>query len=100
MPVCLTGAYQQECAPRIVEETITVLDVDGIYFNMAGFQTYDYRGTDHGICHCAACAEGFRDDVRPRAPRRRGTSRTRRTAGTSSFQDADPPRIEANGWTR
>jgi hypothetical protein len=57
--VCPSGAYQRECAPRIVEETITVLDVDGIYFNMAGFQTWDYRGVDHGICHCTACSEGF-----------------------------------------
>ena len=59
--VCPAGGYQQECAPRIVEETITELDVDGIFFNMAGFQTRDYRGTDHGICHCAACVEGFRE---------------------------------------
>ena len=59
--VCPSGAYQQECAPRIVEETITVLDVDGIYFNMAGFQTTDYRGIDHGICHCEACIVGFRE---------------------------------------
>jgi hypothetical protein len=58
--VCPSGAYQQECAPRIVEETITTLDVDGIYFNMAGFQTRDYRGGYHGICHCDACVDGFR----------------------------------------
>jgi hypothetical protein len=58
--VCPSGGYQQECAPRIVEETITELDVDGIYFNMAGFQTHDYRGIDHGLCHCDACVEGFR----------------------------------------
>lgn len=58
--VCPSGAYQQECAPRIVEETITVLDVDGIYFNMAGFQTWDYYGVDHGICHCDACVTAFR----------------------------------------
>ena len=57
--VCPSGAYQKEFAPRIVEETITSLDVDGIYFNMAGFQTTDYRGVDHGICRCAACIEGF-----------------------------------------
>jgi putative glycosyl hydrolase-like family 6 (GHL6) protein/glycosyl hydrolase family 42 (putative beta-galactosidase) len=57
--VCPSGGYQRECAPLIVEETITALDVDGIYFNMAGFQTWDYRGVDHGICHCAACWEGF-----------------------------------------
>jgi hypothetical protein len=58
--VCPSGGYQQECAPRIVEETITELDVDGIYFNMAGFQTHDYRGIDHGFCQCDACVEGFR----------------------------------------
>jgi putative glycosyl hydrolase-like family 6 (GHL6) protein/glycosyl hydrolase family 42 (putative beta-galactosidase) len=58
--VCPSGLYQREYAPRIVEETITTLDVDGIYFNMAGFQTRDYRGTYHGICHCDACADRFR----------------------------------------
>ncbi|HEX4941491.1 MAG TPA: alpha-amylase family protein, partial [Actinomycetota bacterium] len=58
--VCPSGGYQQECAPRIVEETITELDVDGIFFNMAGFQTHDYRGIEHGICHCDACVEGFK----------------------------------------
>ncbi len=58
--VCPSGGYQQECAPQIVEETITDLDVDGIFFNMAGFQTHDYRGIDHGLCHCDACIEGFR----------------------------------------
>ena len=59
--VCPSGPYQQEFAPRIVEETITVLDVDGIFFNMAGFHSRDYRGTDHGICRCAACDTGFRE---------------------------------------
>ncbi|MGH7539751.1 MAG: alpha-amylase family protein, partial [Gemmatimonadota bacterium] len=59
--VCPAGGYQQECAPRIVEETITALDVDGIYFNMAGFQTRDYRGVHHGVCHCDACVGGFRE---------------------------------------
>jgi Hypothetical glycosyl hydrolase 6/Beta-galactosidase trimerisation domain len=59
--VCPSGTYQRKLAPLIVEETITTLDVDGIYFNMAGFQTLDYRGVDHGICRCAACVEGFRE---------------------------------------
>lgn len=59
--VCISGAYQQECVPQIIEETITTLDVDGIFFNMAGFQTHDYAGKDHGICHCRSCAEGFQD---------------------------------------
>jgi hypothetical protein len=59
--VCVNGAYQQECAPRIIEETITTLDVDGVYFNMAGYQTRDYAGTYHGVCHCASCTERFGD---------------------------------------
>lgn len=57
--VCVNGAYQREHAPVIVEETITTLDVDGIYFNWAGYLLFDYAGTDHGICHCAACVERF-----------------------------------------
>lgn len=57
--VCVNGAYQREHAPAIVEETITTLDVDGIYFNWAGYLSYDYQGVDHGICHCASCAERF-----------------------------------------
>ncbi|HET8527088.1 MAG TPA: alpha-amylase family protein [Actinomycetota bacterium] len=57
--VCPSGAYQQECVPEIVEETITTLGVDGVFLNMAGFQTRDYAGLYHGICHCASCAEGF-----------------------------------------
>jgi hypothetical protein len=57
--VCPSGAYQREFAPRIVEETITTLDVDGVFINMAGFQTRDYAARYHGICHCASCAEGF-----------------------------------------
>jgi hypothetical protein len=59
--VCINGDYQHVCAPRIVEETITTLDVDGIYFNMAGYQTWDYAGTYHGICHCDRCIERFRE---------------------------------------
>jgi Hypothetical glycosyl hydrolase 6/Beta-galactosidase trimerisation domain len=57
--VCPSGGYQQECSPRIVEETITTLDVDGVFLNMAGFQTRDYTGRYHGICHCSSCGEGF-----------------------------------------
>jgi hypothetical protein len=57
--VCMNGAYQREHAPAIVEETITTLDVDGIYFNWAGYLSHDYRGVDHGICYCASCAERF-----------------------------------------
>lgn len=57
--VCINGAYQQQYALRIIEETVTTLDVDGIFFNMAGFQTHDYAGVYHGICQCVSCAHAF-----------------------------------------
>jgi hypothetical protein len=57
--VCVNGEYQQVHAPAIVAETITTLDVDGIYFNWAGYLAFDYRGVDHGPCQCRSCAERF-----------------------------------------
>ena len=57
--VCPLGDYQQVYAPRIIEELITRFAVDGIFFNMGGFQTRDYSGVDHGICHCSACCRAF-----------------------------------------
>ncbi len=58
---CLLGDYQQRYALEIIEELLTHYEVDGIFFNMGGFQTRDYSGVDHGLCHCQACQRGFRD---------------------------------------
>jgi hypothetical protein len=57
--VCVNGDYQRVHAPAIVEETITTLDVDGIYFNWSGYLSRDYRGNDLGICRCDACRARF-----------------------------------------
>ena len=57
--VCLNGGYQQEYALRIIEELLTAHDFDGIFFNMGGYQTRDYSGHYHGICHCANCKQLF-----------------------------------------
>lgn len=57
--VCLNGAYQQEFALRIIEECLTKLDFDGIFFNMGGYQTRDYSGNYFGICHCENCRARF-----------------------------------------
>ena len=57
--VCLNGGYQQEYALRIIEELLTTHDFDGIFFNMSGYQTRDYSGNYHGICHCANCEQLF-----------------------------------------
>jgi hypothetical protein len=56
---CVNGDYQRIHAPAIVEETITTLDVDGIYFNWAGYLATDYQGVDQGPCHCRSCSERF-----------------------------------------
>jgi hypothetical protein len=57
--VCINGEYQQEYAPRIIEELLTSHDFDGIFFNMGGYQTRDYSGTYYGICHCQNCQRAF-----------------------------------------
>lgn len=58
---CLNGGYQQEYAPAIIQELLTKLSFDGIFFNMGGFQVRDYSGNYHGICQCSSCRMKFRD---------------------------------------
>ena len=57
---CINGGFQREYMLEILKETLTELPVDGIYFNMAGYQTRDYSGIYHGICHCENCRRMFR----------------------------------------
>lgn len=59
--VCINGDYQRIYAPRIVREAITKLPVDGIFFNMGGFQTRNYSHDYLGICRCANCRRMFRE---------------------------------------
>jgi hypothetical protein len=56
---CINGGYQQEYALKIIEETLKILDVDGIFFNMGGYQTRDYSGNYHGPCQCQNCRRRF-----------------------------------------
>ena len=60
---CLNGDYQQEYALKIIEECLTKLDFDGIFFNMGGYQTRDYSGNYFGICHCDRCRQRFDEMV-------------------------------------
>ncbi|MDF1515868.1 MAG: beta-galactosidase trimerization domain-containing protein, partial [Anaerolineae bacterium] len=57
--VCINGPYQQVYALRIIEELLNTHDFDGIFFNMGGYQTRDYSGNYHGICHCQHCRRRF-----------------------------------------
>ena len=56
---CINGDYQQVYALEIIRELITTHDVDGIFFNMGGYQTRDYSGAYYGICHCQSCRTKF-----------------------------------------
>ena len=59
--VCINGGYQQEYMFQIIEELVTTHDLDGIFFNMSGFQVRDYSGNYYGICHCSNCQAKFSD---------------------------------------
>lgn len=56
---CVCGEYQQERALDIIEEVLTRYPVDGIFFNMFGFITWDYSGNYYGPCHCDSCRRRF-----------------------------------------
>ncbi|MDP6380642.1 MAG: beta-galactosidase trimerization domain-containing protein, partial [Phycisphaerae bacterium] len=58
--VCICGDYQQKYMLKTVEELLSTHEFDGIFFNLAGFQTNDYSSVYHGICHCDSCKERFR----------------------------------------
>lgn len=57
--VCVNSAYQQEYALKIIEEALTTIDLDGIFFNMGGYQVSDYSGNYYGICQCGNCSARF-----------------------------------------
>ncbi len=56
---CLNGEYQQRYALDILEEALLHYDVDGVFFNMFGYQNRDYSGNEYGICHCDSCRSRF-----------------------------------------
>ena len=58
---CINGPYQQELAIRIIGDVIRKYPVDGIFFNMFGYQTRDYDGNYVGICQCENCRRRFHD---------------------------------------
>lgn len=60
---CVNGGYQQQYTFDILKETIENYDLDGIFFNMPGYQTTDYSGVYHGICQCNNCKKRFRDST-------------------------------------
>jgi len=58
---CVNGKYQREYSLEIIREVITKYPVDGIFFNMFGYQTRDYSDIYHGICNCENCKNRFKE---------------------------------------
>lgn len=56
---CINGPYQQEYSLKILAEALTRYKLDGVFFNMIGYQTRDYSHTYHGICQCDNCKRLF-----------------------------------------
>ena len=58
---CVSGGYQQEYMFEILGEAVDRYPLDGVFFNMIGYQRSDYSGNYHGICQCQACKDKFRE---------------------------------------
>ena len=58
---CLSGEYVWDHSLDILRECLGAYPVDGIYLNMFGYQTFDYDGVDHGLCHCENCRRMIRE---------------------------------------
>ncbi len=58
---CVNGGYQQEYLFKILDEALQRYPLDGVFFNMIGYVTYDYSGNYHGICQCDSCRKCFAD---------------------------------------
>lgn len=56
---CVNGGYQQEYSLKILNEALSRFPLDGVFFNMIGYQTRDYSHNYHGICQAEACRERF-----------------------------------------
>jgi hypothetical protein len=56
---CVNGGWSLDYAHRILNEALSRYDLDGVFFNMTGYQPVDYSGRYRGICHCRHCQDGF-----------------------------------------
>ena len=58
---CLNSPYQQKYAMEILKEILNKIKFDGVFCNMSGFISIDYRGVYHGPCHCESCRRQFKE---------------------------------------
>jgi hypothetical protein len=95
---CVNGGYQQEYVFRILTEALSAYPLDGIFFNMIGYQTYDYSGDYHGICQCKNCKERYKKltgTVLPQQPDQTYREFVRSTSRELFNRIADHIRAEA-----
>lgn len=59
--MCVNGGYQQEYAHKILREALSKFPLDGVFFNMTGYQVRDYSHNYHGICQSDACKKRFEE---------------------------------------
>lgn len=59
--MCVNGGYQQEYALKILDEALTKFPLDGVFFNMSGYQVRDYSHNYIGICQSGACKKRFKE---------------------------------------
>ncbi|WP_020617069.1 alpha-amylase family protein [Paenibacillus daejeonensis] len=58
---CLNSEYQQQLSLQMIDEVISNYEVDGIFFNMFGYQHWDYSGNFYGPCYCENCKRRFQE---------------------------------------
>ncbi|WP_084778538.1 family 10 glycosylhydrolase [Saccharibacillus sacchari] len=56
---CVNGHYQQKVSLKMIGEVLERYPVDGIFFNMFGYQHWDYSGNHYGPCYCENCRRRF-----------------------------------------
>jgi hypothetical protein len=59
--MCVNGGYQQEYAKEILRESLNKFPLDGVFFNMTGYQVHDYSHNYIGICQSGACKKRFKE---------------------------------------
>lgn len=60
---CICGGYYRDQGGAILRELLDGYELDAVFFNMFGFQTHDYSGNYHGICHCGGCTRSFAEET-------------------------------------
>jgi hypothetical protein len=67
---CVNGGWAKHYGLQILEEALPRYDLDGVFFNMTGYQPYDYGNNYRGICHCRNCQDRFAEMFDRRLPER------------------------------